>query len=558
MKHNGLAVISHNIMDGRRLPQLLATYSEAIPLMFAGRNLGVACIQENVVLSREASATATASSSAFSSAAASRRPRTAGDAIAAALDNVLGGTPSCDASAELVSGRRPRHGKAKSPPDASTGWMTSSVPSKDTRLVTLFDGNRFHLAHEAIVPLPMLRELSWLEMTYIKGGAPELKHALVSVLLERSERPAAADSAAVVVANFHLDSAGDNKHRARQLEAVGLAVAATANEWAAQPHLELLRGLLNRRRRLGSWRCRLSTGAGEGEAARRRVKPGEGARQPTRAKEQRRGVFLLRCKRSPRHRSKLHPTSSSARQQRRSLKRFGEPPPWQLRPRPRKFGGGGGGWGLTSRLRPVVCVVAGDTNCFAFDRKQQQADLAGMVHALNNASSPTDVSLSPLVDLHEARNGDTHWFARTDEDGLGHRAARLLGTFGLDAPRRYDIIAANAPLVPLPLPPPPPPPPSSRAFVNENQRTSAASLNAEAGSREGGFLAATCGEQDSKNQTAGKAAVVETSSRKSGGVDLSGCGGSAGLSGASGVISTPDSDHDLVWAHLDLSAVRAS
>ena len=103
----------------------------------------------------------------------------------------------------------------------------------------------------------MLERLSLLEKTYIKGGAPELKHSLITVLASRGVirpslpcrgtwmaalRPAqrlppsdgavarralrrrwhtdagpAGEGTLVVVANMHIDSAGDNGHRRRQV-----------------------------------------------------------------------------------------------------------------------------------------------------------------------------------------------------------------------------------------------------------------------------------------------------------------------------------------------------
>ena len=41
-------------------------------------------------------------------------------------------------------------------------------------------------------------------------------------------------------------------------------------------------------------------------------------------------------------------------------------------------------------------------------------------------------------DAHARAPADTHFFARTTEDGIGHRLARLAGAVGVDAPRRYD------------------------------------------------------------------------------------------------------------------------
>ena len=50
-------------------------------------------------------------------------------------------------------------------------------------------------------------------------------------------------------------------------------------------------------------------------------------------------------------------------------------------------------------------------------------------------------------DTHARAPADTHFFARTTEPGLGHRLARLAGAVGIDAPRRYDVLAAAARVV---------------------------------------------------------------------------------------------------------------
>ena len=94
------------------------------------------------------------------------------------------------------------------------------------------------------------------------------------------------------------------------------------------------------------------------------------------------------------------------------------------------------------RLRPpaaAVCVAAADTNCFEVDREAQRDALRGIMAPLDDALGASD--------LHVRTNPDTHWFARTNETGLGHRAVSFLGRFGIDAPRRYDTLATNAPVL---------------------------------------------------------------------------------------------------------------
>lgn len=80
-------------------------------------------------------------------------------------------------------------------------------------------------------------------------------------------------------------------------------------------------------------------------------------------------------------------------------------------------------------------LVAGDTNCFALDRAASEAALAAMLAPLAERG---------VADAHASEPADTHFFARTTESGAGHRIARALGFLGLDAPRRYDVLASDA------------------------------------------------------------------------------------------------------------------
>ena len=88
--------------------------------------------------------------------------------------------------------------------------------------------------------------------------------------------------------------------------------------------------------------------------------------------------------------------------------------------------------------RRDVLVAGGDTNCFALDRGRQARDLARMLRPLARAGAK---------DAHARAPADTHFFARTTEAGRGHRLARLAGAVGVDAPRRYDVLAAAARVV---------------------------------------------------------------------------------------------------------------
>jgi len=293
------------------------------------------------------------------------------------------------------------------------------------------------------VPLPMLPTLSWLEQQYIKGGAPEQKYALVSVFgravdmhprsssvratpgrslpfgrqqqqrqqqqkrLRRSSkaslsRQASGSPKLLVVANVHLDAAGDNTHRTNQLSAVGAAVASEL----AHP---------------------------------------------------------------------LHNTNSSSRSSTNSSVKDNQ-----------CYSSKRSSWSSpTADVWPsAMAVVCGDFNCFRLKRSDADNDLANMVAALappSSLSSPSSQSpdgsssgtvveataafsaqhsgssaashrVGQFVDAHFKGAGnssvgmgasaaaavpeDTHWFARSNEDGLGHRIAATLGNyeahFGLD------------------------------------------------------------------------------------------------------------------------------
>ena len=88
--------------------------------------------------------------------------------------------------------------------------------------------------------------------------------------------------------------------------------------------------------------------------------------------------------------------------------------------------------------RRDVLLAGGDTNCFALDRDRQARDLVDMLRPLRRAGAR---------DAHARAPADTHFFARTTESGIGHRLARLAGAVGVDAPRRYDVLAAAARVV---------------------------------------------------------------------------------------------------------------
>ncbi len=85
------------------------------------------------------------------------------------------------------------------------------------RLAIVYDRDRLECVESALVPLPRLDRLSWFERLYIVGGKIDQKYAQVAVFRPR-------DGAAIAAANFHLDTAGTNEHRGRQMAAIADAL----------------------------------------------------------------------------------------------------------------------------------------------------------------------------------------------------------------------------------------------------------------------------------------------------------------------------------------------
>jgi len=88
------------------------------------------------------------------------------------------------------------------------------------------------------------------------------------------------------------------------------------------------------------------------------------------------------------------------------------------------------------QARGDLAIVAGDTNCFAISRQHQAEDLQAILHPLQELG---------LQDMHHDLHPDTHWFSRADEPKFIHQLMVALGRLGVDMPRRYDVIASNAP-----------------------------------------------------------------------------------------------------------------
>ena len=101
-----------------------------------------------------------------------------------------------------------------------------------------------------LVKLPRLPRLSFIERTYIRGGKTKQKYALI-VQIQRADH-------VITVANFHLDTAGDNQHRTAQVAAIAEALKrrqvqshvvacgdTNAFTWARNPGLTVLEELMS-------------------------------------------------------------------------------------------------------------------------------------------------------------------------------------------------------------------------------------------------------------------------------------------------------------------------
>lgn len=87
-----------------------------------------------------------------------------------------------------------------------------------------------------------------------------------------------------------------------------------------------------------------------------------------------------------------------------------------------------------ARERPLV--ACGDTNAFSWLRSNAERELARVLSAMYQRHRARDVHADTPV--------DTHYFARAEEPKLGQRLAVAFGRFGVDFPRRYDVVAASA------------------------------------------------------------------------------------------------------------------
>jgi endonuclease/exonuclease/phosphatase family metal-dependent hydrolase len=72
--------------------------------------------------------------------------------------------------------------------------------------------------HDAfLIHLPRLARLRWFERLYIRGGKAKQKYALATVVGNAA--------APITIVNFHLETAGSNLHRTKQVAAIAHALA---------------------------------------------------------------------------------------------------------------------------------------------------------------------------------------------------------------------------------------------------------------------------------------------------------------------------------------------
>lgn len=77
----------------------------------------------------------------------------------------------------------------------------------------VFNRNTLECKGHELFELPRLDRLAWLERRYIAGGQPDQRYVQIAQFEQ-------ADGEMLTVINFHLDTAGGNHHRRRQVEAI--------------------------------------------------------------------------------------------------------------------------------------------------------------------------------------------------------------------------------------------------------------------------------------------------------------------------------------------------
>jgi hypothetical protein len=102
-------------------------------------------------------------------------------------------------------------------------YRVASDATKDARLATVYNNRMFRLVGSPnAVELPRLNTLPAWNKLFIKSGKVEQKHALVCDFVPRwvvgqRDETAGTSSSVLRSVNFHLDAAGSNRHRKRQM-----------------------------------------------------------------------------------------------------------------------------------------------------------------------------------------------------------------------------------------------------------------------------------------------------------------------------------------------------
>jgi len=100
----------------------------------------------------------------------------------------------------------------------SLGARYTVVREDQPGLALICDSDRVTCTGASLVELPMLPSLSWFEKLYIAGGKARPKYALFAELRPRGQQTSFG------VVSFHLDTAGCNTHRLRQVETIAEAL----------------------------------------------------------------------------------------------------------------------------------------------------------------------------------------------------------------------------------------------------------------------------------------------------------------------------------------------
>lgn len=89
-------------------------------------------------------------------------------------------------------------------------------------------------------------------------------------------------------------------------------------------------------------------------------------------------------------------------------------------------------------LRKPPLIACGDTNAFTWQRCHAEPDLRRMLEPLRKDHG--------AYDAHRHVPQDNHFFSRANEPKIGHRIAVQAGKFGIDFPRRYNIVCSSLPI----------------------------------------------------------------------------------------------------------------